>query len=98
MPGKDFNYNGQKGYKEECALWRFRKANKLATLEWQVTKKGFMKEVISQEDEAFEGLPALEENPSVAKLNKYTRDIYRKACLRWKKMEEKYWVQFGRGF
>jgi len=98
MPDKDWNYNGQKGYKDECVLWRFRKANKLATLEWQVTKDEFTKEVIKMEDIAFEGLPELERNPAPEALNKYTRDFYHQAVARWKELEEKYWVKFGRGF
>lgn len=98
MPTNDFEYNGQKGYKEECALWRFRKANKLATLEWQATKKDFTKELVAMEDIAFEGLPSLEANPTAKALNKYTLDYYTKAVAKWKEMEEKYWVQFGRGF
>lgn len=98
MPGKDFDHNGQCGYKDESVLWRFRKANKLATLEWQVTKKEFTEEVVKMEDIAFEGLPALEADPTPARLNRYTKEFYDKAVARWKELEEKYWVKFGRGF
>lgn len=98
MPDNDWNYNGQCGYKDECVLWRFRKANKLATLEWQVTKDEFTKEVVNMENIAFEGLPALESNPTPEALNGYVKEFYHKAVARWKELEEKYWVKFGRGF
>ncbi|MBQ8061983.1 MAG: C69 family dipeptidase [Bacteroidales bacterium] len=87
---------GQNSYSEDCALWIFRRANKLATLSWQTTKEGFNKEVMRMEDLAFEGLPSCDASPAM--LNSYTAFIYNEAVKSWKALEDKYWMQFGMGF
>ena len=89
---------GQKQYDADCALWTFRRANKLATLSWQTTQKGFMNNVLELEEEAFAGLADLESAPDPARAEAYTQKVYDQAAARWKEMEEKYWVQFGLGF
>ena len=95
MP-EDYWTCGQKQYAEDCALWRFRRANKLATLAWQSTKEGFNKEVLRMEDLAFEGLPSCDAPAAV--LNAYTAYIYEEGIRSWKKLEDRYWLQFGLGF
>ena len=87
---------GQKEYVPDCALWQFRRANKLATVAWQSTKEGFNKEVLSAEELAINGLPQAEEPSSV--LNAYTEYIYNDAVRRWQKMEGDLWSYFGMGF
>ena len=87
---------GQKQYVPDCALWQFRRANKLATLAWQSTKEGFNKEILSMEELALSGAPA--SPTSTAILNAYTEYIYQEAVRRWEALEEKYWIQFGTGF
>ena len=93
-----FEHNGQTEYIPDCALWSFRRANKLATLEWQVTKKGFMEKVSEMEDIAFGGLQRLQADPTPRAIDAYTESVYSKAVKTWYEMEKKYWVQFGRGF
>ncbi|MBR4735259.1 MAG: C69 family dipeptidase, partial [Bacteroidales bacterium] len=46
---------GQLQYVPDCALWQFRRANKLATLAWQRTKDDFNQEILRIENLAFEG-------------------------------------------
>ena len=87
---------GQKQYSEDCALWQFRRANKLATLSWQITKEGFNQEILRLESLAIDGLPAGAASPAV--LNAYTEYIYRESVRSWRALEEKYWLQFGLGF
>lgn len=96
---------GQNVYDPDCALWTFRKANKLATLAWQSTKKDFMKNVMSLEDEMFEGLDSLEKDVFLKQpegdpdaINKYTATSFEKAAAIWKSMEESLWLRFGLGF
>ena len=87
---------GQKQYVPDCALWQFRRANKLATLAWQSTKEGFNKEILRLEETALEGLPGAGATEAV--LNAYTEYIYNEAVRSWTALEEKYWLQFGAGF
>ena len=93
---KAYETCGQKQYVEDCALWQFRRANKLATLSWQSTKEGFNKEILRLEEMALKGAPT--EAVSSAVLNAYTEYIYEESVRSWKALEEKYWLQFGMGF
>jgi dipeptidase len=106
---ESFNYCGQKRYREDATIWNFRKANKLATLRWQSTRKGMMEEVAYFENQAFETGEALEKKVATlikagkkkeaqVLLNKYTRDFTGAASLRWKELENSYWRRFGLGF
>ena len=92
---KAYGTCGQKQYVEDCALWQFRRANKLATLSWQSTKKGFNKELLRLEEMALNGAPT---TATTAVLNAYTEYIYEESVRSWKALEEKYWLQFGMGF
>ena len=87
---------GQNKYDPDCFVWQFRRANKLATLSWQTTKKEFHDTLIGVEDKIFEGLPT---GPVKAReLNAYLQKSYDDAAKAWDGLEKKYWVQFGRGF
>ena len=93
---KAFETCGQKQYVPDCALWQFRRANKLATLAWQSTKKAFNKEILRMETLAMEGIPTGDASP--ATLNAYTEYIYNEGVRSWKEMEDKFWLKFGMGF
>jgi len=100
-----FSMCGQKAYNEESLLWQFRKANKLATVQWQRTASGHMDEVLRLESEAVEGLSNLEKRISgmsakkaAKQLDAYTQRIYGNAAGQWRRLEEKYWQMFGMGF
>ncbi len=92
---KAYETCGQGQYVPDCALWSFRRANKLATLAWQGTQEGFNKEVLRIEALAIDGLPT---SGTPASLNAYTEYIFNEAARAWKAMEENYWLQFGLGF
>lgn len=101
-----FNRCGHKQYDPDCILWQFRRANKLATLSWQTTKKGFLEKVLKVEDYAFDRLKKAEDAYSAARspkkkaaaLDCCTSDIHSEAVSTWKGMEAEYWSMFGRGF
>ena len=95
---KPFWRCGQNNYWPDCALWTFRRTNRLATVAWGSNRKTFMEELLKLEDEAFSGLPALEADPSSEALDAYSEKIYNSAASRWNKMEEQYWLQYWRGF
>lgn len=106
---ESFNYCGQKRYREDAAIWQYRKANKLATLEWQSTKEGLLDEVAYFEEKGQTETKELEarldklikegkKKEAQELLNKYTKDFTGATMLRWKELEEKYWAKFGLGF
>ena len=101
-----FSQCGHKQYVPESVLWTFRRANKLATLSWQTTKKEFTENVLEMENLAFDGLPELQSGYSEAQspeakaelLNNYTESVFNTCKDRWSSLEQKYWMMFGRGF
>jgi len=93
---ESFSICGQKQYIPDCILWQFRRANRLATIQWQSTKDGFNEKILEMERLAVEGLP--QTSVSSAVLNAYTRFIYDQAVETWKEMEGEYWVKFWAGF
>lgn len=111
---KVYNVCGQKKFDENAVLWKYRKANKLATVAWQRTRDIMMNELMEQEKKAFNGLKELEEtvkslkalesedyNPSQRisdALNDYTYKVYDNTSYAWRGLEEKFWQMFGMGF
>jgi len=101
-----FSRCGQKKYDEGAWLWQYRRANKLATVAWQRTKKQHMAAVMQQEGAAFSGLKPLEDeikamkNPSKGTklLNAYTQQVYDNTRAAWADLEASYWHMFGMGF
>jgi dipeptidase len=95
---------GQKSYVPDALLWQYRRANKLATVAWQRTKKQHMNAALQQEGTAFSGLKNLEEavkvNPkkSAKIINAYTKQIYDNTVAAWHDLEADYWHLFGMGF
>ncbi len=106
---ESFHFCGQKRYRDDAAIWKYRKANKLATVRWQSTKKGMNSELLSLEKQAFDGADSMEKE--VQKLLKagkkeeaqklidnFTSDFTGTTMFRWKNLENKYWSYFGLGF
>ena len=77
-------------------LWQFRRANRLATIQWQATKDGFNEKILKMEELAVSGIPQTSVPATV--LNAYTKFIYDQAVAVWKEMEGEYWVKFWAGF
>lgn len=106
---ESFNYCGQKKYRNDAAVWRYRKTNKLATLAWQNTKKGFMENVLYFESKGLNETKYLENKvkelvkdgkmDEARKLvTNYTRDFTGATMLKWEELERYYWQKFGLGF
>ena len=101
-----FKHCGQKSYDPNAWLWQYRRANKLATVAWQKTKKQHMNAVLHHEGTAFSGLKSLEDNVKATKkakdiskqLNAYTQQIYDNTVAAWNDLEAQYWHMFGMGF
>lgn len=104
-----FEYCGQKRYREDAALWSYRKANKLATVSWGKTKdivsakvRGFEEkaalEVPIVEGQAKELLKDGKRKEAIKLLNDYTASYTAATMQQWKELEEQFWGMFGRGF
>lgn len=104
-----FEFCGQKRYREDAALWQFRKANKLATVSWGKTSETISKDVSTFENKAIAELPLLEKQVKVfiekdqlkeaqSNLNTYSKSFYGATVQRWKELEHHFWELFGRGF
>lgn len=100
---------GHKEYNPDAVLWKYRKANKLATVAWQRTKAIMCNELKNLEENAFGGLDALEREVSrftrvgradqaTASLNNYTREQYENSSFAWSQLENRFWTMFGMGF
>jgi dipeptidase len=106
---ESFRICGQHRYREDAALWSFREANRLATVNWERGRKLIEPAVAEMEDKAFAELPALEERvKSLVSLGKndeakkavteYTNSFAMASMSRWQEMKRTLWAMFGRGF
>ncbi len=104
-----FEFCGQKRYREDAAIWSYRKANKLATVSWGKTKDIMLENVISFEEKALKEMPDLEKEVIALKkadkdaeaktlVTNYTRDFEASTRQRWHELEVKFWEMFGKGF
>lgn len=104
-----FYYCGQPRYDESTILWKFRKANKLATVRWGDTRdevfgardyfidKG-QREIPFVQGQYMEILKEEGEEAATEYLNGYVSDFTGAAVLRWEEMAETFWARFARGF
>ena len=104
-----FNACGQYRFRTDAALWWYRRANRLATVKWQTTRKTIEENVAHFEEKAFEELPLLEQKVKQAVLNNdpklakklvtdYTNDFTRATLQKWWELGDQFWVMFGRSF
>ncbi len=106
---KDFDRCGQRRYRDDSWIWHYRKANKLATIQWGRTKKTMMENVNRFEEKALNEIPELEKqvkkmidenkrDEATKLLNRYTSDFEAMTRSTWKEMEESFWQMFRLGF
>ena len=104
-----FDKCGQLRYRDEAWIWHYRKANKLATVQWGRTKSTLLGTANRFEQKAFDEIPAVEERAkallaegkkkeATETLNQYTSDFAASTRQAWKEMENKFWYWFGFGF
>ncbi|MBW7847446.1 MAG: C69 family dipeptidase [Bacteroidales bacterium] len=104
-----FEYCGQKRYRDDAAIWNYRKANKLATVSWGKTKDIVLNNVREFEQKAFDEMPLIEKivakllkegkkDDAVKAMNRFSKDFAAATVQRWKEMEIRFWEMFGRGF
>ena len=104
-----FKVCGQHRFNEDAAIWSFRRANKLATVRWGVTKDEIQQGMTHFVEKGQMELPYVEkcyqeiaaskgEEAAKQYLTSYTADFAGAAILRWKEMGDSFWTRFGRGF
>jgi len=106
---ESFRICGQHRYREDAALWSFREANRLSTVNWARGRKLIEPAVAEMEQKALSEMPALEErvkalvkegkNDEARKaVTEYTYSFAFAAMTRWQEMKRTLWQMFGRGF
>lgn len=110
---KSFEICGQARYREDAATWWFRRANRLATIQWGRTKPIIDKAVMEFEEKALSDLPGIEQKvqeilkkdgteagheKARAYVTTYTNDMGRAAMLKWWELGDQFWTMFSGGF
>jgi dipeptidase len=109
---KSFEIDSQHRYQPQSASWAFRRANRLASLRWGVTRKDIEGAIAEYQAKAFEELPMVEKmalqyiksddpqgkEKAMQSLTKYTNDFARATMDRWNELGDTFWGLFARGF
>lgn len=106
---ESFRICGQHRYRDDAAIWSFREANRLATVNWDRGRKLIEPAVAELEEKAVSEMPALEErvkalvkqekHEEAAKIvTEYTNSFALASMNRWQEMKRALWGMFGRGF
>ena len=90
-----YNVCGQKKYNEDAVVWKYRKANKLATVAYGRTRDMMDRAFHEELEKAFKGLP---NKTDAETLNAYTLKVFDETAARWADMEARLWSYFGLGF
>lgn len=104
-----FDICGQHHYREDSALWSFRRANKLATIRWGATKEMFEKAINHFTEKGQTELPFVEkrymkilekdgEEKALEFLTGYTSDFAGAAIQKWEEMGDDIFCTYGRSF
>jgi len=105
---ESFYVCGQDHFSTESAMWAFRRANRLAMVNWGEGKKVIKPVVMEYENKAFDEVDIVEkkaaelykEDPMLAReyLTRYSNDFARAAVSKWWDLGDELWVKFRWGF
>ena len=104
-----FSICGQQRYRPDAAIWSFREANRLATVNWFKGRTLIEPSVQEFEDKAFAEIPSVEKivaelvkegkNDEAKKfVTSYTNSFAGAAMRKWEDLKITLWGMFGRGF
>ncbi|MDR1407069.1 MAG: C69 family dipeptidase [Tannerella sp.] len=104
-----FGICGQHRYRDDAAIWHFRRTNKLATVRWGLTRDKLNAALAHFDRKGQTELPFVEkiyaalrehesEEAARAYLTGYTADFAGATILRWREMGDEFWKMFARGF
>lgn len=105
----NFGICGQHRHRDDAAVWAFRRANKLATVRWGLTKDKMNSSIAHFEEKGQSELPFVEsrykdlqstkgEETARTFLTGYTADFAGASMHRWQEMADEFWKMFARGF
>ena len=100
---------GQKSHREDAAIWAFRRANKLATVRWGLTRDEMNAAIHHFQEKGQNELPYVENRYKTLLTSKgeaearlfltgYTADFVGAEMHRWQEMADEFWKMFARGF
>jgi dipeptidase len=100
---------GQHRYRADAVIWKYRTANKLATVRWGLTRDKVQGAVNHFERKGQTELPFIEaqyqqiekergKSAAEAYLTGYTKDFAGATIWRWQEMAAEFWKMFARGF
>ena len=105
---ESFYVCGQDHFSTESAMWAFRRANRLAMVNWGEGKEVIEPVVMEFEDKAFDEVDFIEKkalelydkDPMLAReyLTRYSNDFARSAVNRWWDIGDELWVRFKWSF
>jgi dipeptidase len=104
---KSFSVCGQHRYRKDAAIWSFRETNRIATINWDKTRKLIEPQIKMFENKMFEMAPDIEKRAEMlikegktqeAKelLTKHTQDFAAAAMNRWVELKSELWSIFAR--
>jgi dipeptidase len=104
-----FSICGQARYRPDAAIWSFREANKLATVNWGRTRSLIESAVNDLENKALTDIPMIDKHvtdlvsagkneEAKSYVTDYTNDFAYAAMKRWEEMKVTLWGMFARGF
>jgi dipeptidase len=104
-----FSICGQQRYRPDAAIWSFREANRLATVNWSRGRTLIEPAVREFEIKAMDEMPAVEKkvvalvsegkNEEAKKyVTEYTGSFALSAMKKWEELKGTLWGMFGRGF
>ena len=101
---------GNHTYREDCALWHFRRTNKLATVRWgtcrttlEPAREHYLNKAMRERAYVAENVSRIRQHQTEGDevsqyLNDYTADFLGAAIFRWDELYRTYWRQFWSGF
>lgn len=107
MPA-DFMIDGQHSYREDAAVWAYRRANKLSSVKWGATRGDIEKGVAHFENKALAEMPLVEaravelikagkKQEAKEMVTNYVHDFAGATQKYWWLLGDKFWMIFARG-
>ena len=104
-----FQICGQHRYREDAAVWWFRRANRLAMIKWGEVRDLIENASMEFEDRAFAELPSIENiameyynsgryDEFRSYITKYTNDFAHATMAKWWELGDELWMRYARGF
>lgn len=106
---KSYGICGQRHFRDDAALWAYRKANRLAQVNWGKGRKIIEPAVMRYEEKAIADMPVVEakvkeliaagkKEEAKAYLTEYTNSFAYATMREWEEIENQLWEMFGTGF